>query len=150
MENKEGLTYNLRILGIKIIKFAQFELLQEINLKNTPSLEYQTQFEFKVFEIEERIDSIITVKIKVVETEEYYAELIVETSFYVNPIKSIVKKVKNGGHEINNAVIYNISSVSLSTIRGILFEKLKGSAIQQEILPLTDLSKIFLEQRKEK
>ena len=79
-----------------------------------------------------------------IETNEYFAELIVETSFFVSPIKSVVTKAENGNYDVKGVVLYNIGTVSLSTIRGILFEKLKGSDIQKEIFPLADLSKMFL------
>lgn len=144
MNKKEEINFNLRILAIKVVRFSQFELLESFDNSKLPLVEFQTSFDFKVIEEEDKINSIITVKIKVIETNEYFAELIVETSFFVSPIKSVVTKAENGNYDVKGVVLYNIGTVSLSTIRGILFEKLKGSDIQKEIFPLADLSKMFL------
>ena len=133
MAKEKEITYNLRILDIKVVRFSQFELLEKFDETKYPLVEYQTNFDFKVIEEEEKIISIITVKIKIIETNEYFAELIVETSFFVSPIGIIVTKTENEKFDVKGIVLYNIASVSLSTIRGILFERLKGSIIQKEL-----------------
>lgn len=148
MAKEKEITYNLRILDIKVVRFSQFELLEKFDETKYPLVEYQTNFDFKVIEEEEKIISIITVKIKIIDTNEYFAELIVETSFFVSPIDIIVTKAENGKFDVKGIVLYNIASVSLSTIRGILFERLKGSIIQKELYPLADLSKVFLQENK--
>lgn len=148
MTKEKEITYNLRILEIKVVRFSQFELLEKFDETKYPLVEYQTNFDFKVVEEEEKIISIITVKIKIIETNEYFAELIVETSFFVSPIGIIVTKTDNEKFDVKGIVLYNIASVSLSTIRGILFERLKGSIIQKELYPLADLSKVFLQENK--
>lgn len=148
MAKEKEITYNLRILDIKVVRFSQFELLEKFDETKYPLVEYQTNFDFKVIEEEEKIISIITVKIKIIETNEYFAELIVETSFFVSPIGIIVTKTENEKFDVKGIVLYNIASVSLSTIRGILFERLKGSIIQKELYPLADLSKVFLQENK--
>lgn len=145
---QEEITFNLKFKDIKVTKFSQFELLEQIDENKFPLVEFQTQFNFKVIDNEEVIVSIVTVKIKVLETNEYFAELIVETSFFVTPLSKIATKKENGIYDIKRIVLYNIASVSLSTIRGILFERLKGSIIQKEIYPLTDLSRVFLDENK--
>ena len=144
MTKEKEIIYNLRILDIKVVRFSQFELFEKFNSELFPLVEYKTQFYFKVTEEEEKITSVVTVKIKFIETNEYFAELIVETSFFVSPINAIVTKNENGKYDVKGIVLYNIASVSISTIRGILFEKLKGSVIQNEIYPLADLSQMFL------
>lgn len=144
MNKIEEINFNLKILDIKVVRYSQFELLENFDKSKFPLVEFQTSFDFKVIEEEDKINSIITIKIKVIETNEYFAELIVETSFFVSPIKSIVTKAQNGNYDVKGVVLYNIASVSLSTIRGILYERLKGSDVQKEIYPLADLSKIFL------
>jgi hypothetical protein len=150
MAKEKEITYNLRILDIKVVRFSQFELLENFDETRFPLVEYQTNFDFRVIEEEEKIISIITVKIKMIETNEYFAELIVETSFFVSPIGIIVTKTDNEKYDVKGIVLYNIASVSLSTIRGILFERLKGSIIQKELYPLADLSRVFLEENKVK
>ena len=84
MTKEKEIIYNLRILDIKVVRFSQFELFEKFNSELFPLVEYQTQFDFKVTEEEEKITSVVTVKIKFIETNEYFAELIVETSFFVS------------------------------------------------------------------
>lgn len=144
MSKKEEIVFNIRILDIKVLKFSQFELLQEFDESKFPLVEFQTNFNFKVIENESKINSIITVKIKMIETNEYFAELIVESSFLVTPIDSLITKKEDGNYDVKGVVLFNIASVSVSTIRGILFERLKGSIIQKEIYPLANLAEIFL------
>ncbi len=147
MNKKDEIVFNIRILDIKVLKFSQFELLQEFDESKFPLVEFQTSFNFKVIENESKINSIITVKIKMIETNEYFAELIVESSFSVTPIEKLITKKEDETYDVKGIVLYNIASVSVSTIRGILFERLKGSMIQKEIYPLTNLAEIFLKEK---
>lgn len=147
MNKKDEIVFNIRILDIKVLKFSQFELLQEFDESKFPLVEFQTSFNFKVIENESKINSIITVKIKMIETNEYFAELIVESSFSVTPIEKLITKKEDETYDVKGIVLYNIASVSVSTIRGILFERLKGSMIQKEIYPLTNLAEIFLKDK---
>ena len=76
----------------------------------------------------------------------YFAELIVESSFAVTPLEKLITKIEENKYDVKGIVLYNIASVSISTIRGVLFERLKGSLIHKEIYPLTNLAKIFLKE----
>jgi len=143
MNKKIEFTFKLRIDDIKVVRFSQSELTKSFELDKFPLVEYQTNFDIRVNETDEKIVSIVSVTITVIETAEIFAELIVETSFDVNPIKEVTTLKNDGKYDVNGLVLYNIASVSLSTIRGILYEKLKGSIIQNEIYPLADLSKVF-------
>lgn len=146
MDKKNETIFNLRIVDIKVVKFSQFELLEEFDVSRYPLVEYQTNFDFKVVEKDNKIKTIITVKIVMLETKEIFAELIVETSFLVSPIEKIAVKVDETKYDVKSIVLYNIATVSLSTIRGILFEKLKGSVIQKEIYPMVNLADMFLKE----
>lgn len=143
MNKEKEINFDLRILGIDVKKFSQFELTKEFDKKKFPLVQYQTNLSFRVDNDNEKIVCIVQVSIRLVETEELFAELIVETSFLVSPLKKLVKLNDDGKESINTVVMYNLASVSVSTIRGILFERLKGSLIQNEIYPLTDLAKMF-------
>ena len=147
MNKKEEIVFNIRILDIKVLKYSQFELSQEFDESKFPLVEFQTNFNFRVIENESKINSIITVKIKMIETNEYFAELIVESSFLVTPIENLITKKEDGNYDVKGVVLFNIASVSVSTIRGILFERLKGSMIQKEIYPLANLAEIFLKEQ---
>jgi hypothetical protein len=144
-ENKE-ITFNLRMLDIKVIQFSQFDLIKEFDKIKFPLVEYQTDLNFRVIEVDDKITCLANVKIKILETNEFFAELKVETNFNVSPLNLLAKLV-DGKYDVNSQLLHSLGSISLSTIRGILFEKLKGSIIQNEIYPLTDLSKVFLENK---
>ncbi|ELR68436.1 hypothetical protein C900_00404 [Fulvivirga imtechensis AK7] len=83
---------------------------------------------------------------KIKETDEAFAELKVETQFEVNPFdQTIVKESKDtNDYQIPNILMYNVANVSVSTVRGILYEKLKGTVAQDEVFPLIDLAPQFM------
>ena len=55
----------------------------------------------------------------------------------------VIKKGEGNNLDIPNGILINIASISASTIRGILFEKLKGTIVQNEIYPLIDINAMF-------
>lgn len=144
MEKKKELRYNLRILEINLVKFSQFELVENFDKSSRPLIEFQTEFNFKVIEEESKLNCLTKVEMIIIETKEKFADLIVETGFLVSPFDVIAKKTGENQYDINDAVLLNIANVSFSTVRGILFEKLKGTIAQSEIYPLADLTKVFL------
>ena len=144
MAKKQELKYNLRILEINLIKFSQFELLEKFEKTTTPLIEFQTQFHFKVNKEESKLNCLTTVNMKMIDTNENFADLIVETIFLITPFEIIAKKTGENQYDINDMVLLNIANVSFSTVRGIIFEKLKGTIAQNEIYPLANLAEVFL------
>ena len=53
-----------------------------------------------------------------------------------------LKKVENR-FDIPNGLLVNIATLSVSTVRGILFEKLKGTIVEKEVYPLIDITTMF-------
>lgn len=142
MKTNIKLESKVRILDIKITQFSQFNITTNFDVSKSPLVEFQTSLNYKAIENEEKVVCFLNVKIKIIETNEYFAELKSEIIFNVTPISNVVRNV-NDNQEIDTQLLHDITSLSISTIRGVLFEKLKGSIIQKEIYPLIDLSKLF-------
>ncbi|MEH6618510.1 hypothetical protein [Maribacter arcticus] len=142
MENK-SITFNLRFAEIKLSKFSQFDLEQEFDGKAIPLIEFQSNFQFKVLADEEKLICIVTVKLIILETKEEFAELKVENVFNIQPFNEIIKLKPDNSHDIPNPVLHNIVSLSISTVRGILSEKLKGTIAQREVYPLMNVPALF-------
>lgn len=142
MKTNIKLESKVRILDIKITQFSQFNITTDFDVTKSPLVEFQTSLNYKAIENEEKVVCFLNVKIKILETNEYFAELKSEIIFNVTPISNVVRNV-NDNQEIDTQLLYDITTFSISTIRGVLFEKLKGSPIQKEIYPLIDLSKLF-------
>lgn len=147
-EEKDSLTFNMRFDEIKIIKYSQFDLEKEFDINAIPLAEFQSNFKFRVIENEEKLACLATVKIVINETKEEFAELRIENFFEINPFKDIFKSNAQDGFEIPDGIIINVASVSASTMRGILFEKLKGTIVQKEIYPLIDMTTLLLNKKK--
>ncbi len=142
MENKD-ITLSLRFAEIKVSKYSQFELDKDFDKEKKPLVEFQSNFQIKVLKNEEKLACLVTVKIIIIETREEFSELQVENIFEINPLKSIIKSKSENSYDIPDAILHNLISLSVSTVRGILSEKLRGTFAQNEIYPLLDPVALF-------
>jgi hypothetical protein len=145
--DKKSITFNLRFAEIQVSKYSQFDLIKEFNKSKKPLIEFQSDFQFKVVKNEGKIICIVTVKLIVIETKEDFAELKVENAFNIEPFGEVVKTVDDKNYDIPNPVLHNLVSLSISTVRGILFEKLKGTIAQNEVYPLINAASLFKEKK---
>ncbi|WP_445711734.1 hypothetical protein [Flavobacterium sp.] len=146
-EVSKEITLNMRFKDIKVIKFSQFDLESEVNSLKEPLVEFQTNFQFRAIEKEDLLACLISVKLVLLATNEDFAELKVESFFEIKPFNEVIKKVENK-YDIPDGILVNIASLSASTVRGILFEKLKGTIVEKEVYPLIDVNSLFNEFRK--
>lgn len=142
MNKKDKLSVKLKISDIKVVGFSQFNISNEFDKEKFPLVEFTTNLNFRVIESEEKIVFTINVIIRLIETTDIVAELTVDIDFAVNPLADFLV-LKEGRQEINTQLLINLATISVSTVRGILFEKLKGSIIQNEIYPLFNIPKLF-------
>ena len=142
MGNKE-IALSLRFAEIKVSKYSQFELEKNFNKENKPLVEFQSNFKFRIIEDEEKVACLVTVKLIIIETREEFSSLQVENIFEINPLKEIIKSKAENSYEIPDSILHNLVSISVSTVRGILSEKLKGTFAQNEIYPLVDPVSLF-------
>jgi hypothetical protein len=141
--DKKNITFNLRFAEINISKYSQFDLEKEFNKDEKPLIEFQSDFLFKVLKEEDKIICVVSVKLIIIETKEYFAELKVENIFSIKPFDEIIKIESDDTFDIPNPVLHNLVSLSISTVRGILSEKLKGTIAQNEVYPLINAASLF-------
>ena len=141
--HKETQKSNIRYANINVSKFSQFELKKEFNKDSKPSINFKTNFKFKVLLEKNLLICITSVNVSIIETGELYSELVVENEFEVKPLSKILKRDEDKYFNIPVEILRTILSFSTSTLRGILFEKSKGTIIQNEIYPLFDPSTIL-------
>jgi hypothetical protein len=55
MTEKNKLTFNMRYNEIKVIKYSQFDLEKEFEIKKSPLCQFQSNFQFKVLDTEETL-----------------------------------------------------------------------------------------------
>jgi hypothetical protein len=138
----EEIAFNMRLLGIKVVQFSQFDVSTDYDKNAYPLVEYQSDFNFNVVENEDRVVCTIVVTIRIIETQENFAQLTTEFNFEVLPLDKLVVK-RDNVVDINNNLLYTVGSIAISTVRGILVEKLRGSIIQNDVYPLMDLVQLF-------
>jgi len=130
----------IRITDIKVVEFSQFELTKEFDRERNPLVDFLTKYAFRVISEKKQAGCLMTTKIRISETGEEFAKIIVEGIFDINPFDVVAKKIGNDNqYDLHNSVILNMANVVTATTRGILFEKLRGTPIQKEIFPLVDL-----------
>ena len=88
------------------------------------------------------IFNLIIVKLVLLETKEDFAALKVESFFELKPFNNVIQKV-NDNFDIPDGILVNIATLSAGTVRGILFEKLKGTIVEKEVYPLIDINALF-------
>ena len=142
MEEKE-LTFGLRFDEIKLNKYSQFDLEQDFDEEAKGLIEFQSNFNFKILEKEEKIVCTVDVRLVILETKEAFAEIKVENFFKIHPFSEVIKKKSENNYDIPNPLLRNLVLQSISTVRGILSEKLKGTIAQKEVYPLINLDNLF-------
>ncbi len=143
MADVKKMTFEMKFDGIKIINFSQSNLELEYKKDNKPTVEFRTDFAFGVFPEDSKLGCMLTIKVLLPELNEEFAELKVEFRFKVKPFNELVTTKDDDSYEIPDALMHNLASISLSSARGILFEKLRGTALQNEIFPLVNPANLF-------
>ncbi|QRM89769.1 hypothetical protein FG167_11200 [Lacinutrix sp. WUR7] len=141
-ENKK-LDIDIRYANINVSKFSQFDLKDEFDKEAKPLVNFNSNFQFKVFPDKEMITCIVSVNVSIIETGESFCELNVENEFEIKPLAKIVKIEAEDKHNVPTEILRTIVSLSVSTVRGILYEKSKGSIIQGEVYPLINPMSLF-------
>lgn len=141
--DKDTKTLNIRYASINVSKFSQFDLKEEFNKEAKPLVNFNSNFQFKILPDRELITCIVSVNVSIIETDESFCELNVENNFEIKPLAKIIKTEKDGKFDVPTEMLKNIVSLSTSTVRGILYEKSKGSIIQGDVYPLIKSSTLF-------
>lgn len=128
----------LRYLSINVLKFSQFDIGEFEIRQGEDVIEYQASFESKINSEKEEVIITTTLNLKIIEIDDIFCELKVASKFGVSPFENGIKE-KDGKYLISESLLANFTAIIMGTLRGILHEKLKGTVLQNEVLPLIDL-----------
>ncbi|QIE58633.1 hypothetical protein G5B37_03375 [Rasiella rasia] len=137
MDKQESKKLDMRFKNIKVLKYSQFDLLEEFDKDVRPLVNFNSNFQFKVEPENNQITCVVMVQISILETGELFSELKVENVIEMTPLAEIIE-TSDGSHNVPNGILQLVVSLSISTVRGILSEKVKGTIMQDEIYPLID------------
>lgn len=137
MVNKENeIKFQMRISSVNVLRFSQYDI-GEFDPNRVDAIEYQSDFNVKVLEESNELAVETTVKLNVQELDSYFGELKVLMKFHITPFEKVIRKENNGFH-VPDALMLNLLNIVAGTIRGILYEKLRGTILQNEVFPLID------------
>ena len=134
---------NIRYANINVSKYSQFDLKKEFNKDSKPLINFNTNFNFQVKQEKNLLICIISLNLSIIETGESYCDLVIENEFEIKQLSKILIKNKAKEFNVPVEILRTLVSMSSSTMRGILYEKSKGTMIQNEIYPIFDPSKII-------
>lgn len=123
-----------RISKISVLQFAIFP----DKYKNSGKLELSTEILFEYAQVSKAIACIA--KINYIEDDELLAIIQVRCEFSISDegIKSIEEEKK-----ISLFFLRYLATITVGTIRGILFSKTEGTTLNSLVLPPIDLTKII-------
>lgn len=131
--------------GIKEIKIINFSLNNSIEIQELPS-DHPYTFEINASPNFNKIDKIIGVvfNVKIFVTpkkEKNVCKLSLLMNFHIlNFDKVVIEEGEN--IMVPDPVMHHLIALTLSTTRGVLFDKLQGSFLSKIILPIIDVTKL--------
>lgn len=123
-----------RFAGIEIIAKSLSEI-RPTNLINTNVL-FDLKIEVKVQAELKMVLPYVTVKIRSAEIPDYLASFIIACFFEVEDFDNAILLNEQGLHVIPPELDMTIRPVSISTARGIIYSELKGTYLQNSIMPV--------------
>ena len=138
---EKALQFQMGISAIKVVSYSQNEW-QEVDTLNKDLIEFQTDFEIKVKEEVQVLSIISTVFIKSKDSTKIFVELKTVVDFNILPFHQVVA-INGDKVSLPDPLLLNLFNIVIGTVRGILHEKLRGSILQNEMLPLIDLKQMI-------
>lgn len=122
-----------KINGIELISFS----LRPQQIKEYPKdiFEFTIQQEQKTNTEKKLIIIFTNITVKESGKEAVLTSLQVACGFEISSFETIIKKNKQGDYLIPHDLNTAISRISIATSRGILYSQLRGSYLQNSILP---------------
>lgn len=144
MGNKEKeIQFQMRISSINVLGFSQYDI-DDFDPNKPDAIEYQSDFSVKALSETSEIAVETTLKLKVQELDNYFGDLKVLMKFHITPFDNVVKQVEDG-FQIPDLLIFNLFNILTGTLRGVLYEKLRGTILQNEVLPLINIKELIEE-----
>jgi hypothetical protein len=128
-----------RFAGIEIISKS----LSEIRYSGIPisnSVNFEVKVEIKVQAERKMILPYITVKIKSIDNGDILASFVIACFFDIPNFEADILLDEQGLHLIPTALDLTIRPVSISTVRGIIWAELRGTYLQNTIMPVVYIS----------
>lgn len=135
MENVIQIEFALRYSNINVLSYSQYDI-SKIDDKKEASIEFQSNFQVKILKDTSEIVIFSTINLLSIDTKALLAELKIECYFEIKPFDKVIIQKSETEFQIPDDLLIQLISLSVSTIRGILHEKLKGTNLQKEIFPL--------------
>lgn len=138
--NNEKVNVEFGIEGIQILQFS----LDNSSGHQSLETNYPYTFQINSGVLFDSANKLIAIDFNIIiytskEKKDKVCELTVRVSFNVVNYDQVVVE-KDNSVTIPDSFIHHIIAVTLSTSRGILFEKLQGSFLSNMVLPLFDVT----------
>lgn len=133
----ESKTIQYRLVNIDVSEFFLSNPKNKFSTKesNLVGYDFSANIAYNL-ELDHLIMSI-GVRAKINETDEFIMNSIIS---FVYHVKNLSDSIKTDGKtkSIENKILELFLSISISTTRGIIFEKTRGSILQAEIIPIVN------------
>lgn len=125
-----------RLNGIELISFSI--LPHDTGAASGETFEFNIRQEQKTHAEKKLIIIFTAITITGLEKRDVLSSLEVATGFVIPSFDSIISKKSGGEYVIPHELNMAISRISVGTARGVLYSQLRGTYLQQSILPLLD------------
>lgn len=134
------------------MKLAAIELLDsEIHMPRTPDFKlekvnYNLNLEAKVNPVDKFIFNITTVEARNELDNFLLAKVTVNLVFNIENFEEVIKPKKDS-FDIPELLVVIFNNISISTVRGIMFERFRGTILHNFPLPIIDPQKMQLQKK---
>ena len=126
-------TYNIRVDGIEIIEKS----LQKGQVEQDEIFNFEIQAQSLVHQERNLIVVITSIEIGKTKTETISVGKIMSAiGFYVDDLMNVLIKKEEGLYEIPVDLEQLLKTISISTMRGIMFSEFRGTSLHNAILPI--------------
>lgn len=138
------MTMQFKLKGIELLK----------TVLNQPVLGFSpTEFQFDI-SVENRVDPsqklifvIITADVRADNKPEQLAAISTACIFGIENFEELIKIKPDNQAEIKDEIMLVLVSISLSTLRGIMFDQFRGTYLHTAILPVIDPKQLILQKK---
>ena len=127
-------TYNIRLDGIQVVE----KLLFKANIVDTDQFHFDIKSQSLVDHDKKLIIIVIQVKIFKNQETNQVAQFVIALAYAIQEFDSIVKRDDNT-HTIPLELENLLKSITLSTMRGIMFSELRGTHLNNAVLPVVSI-----------
>ncbi|MDX2047384.1 MAG: hypothetical protein SFU87_11400 [Chitinophagaceae bacterium] len=125
-------TYNIRMHGIDIIEKHLFKIsIQEADL-----FKFELKTQSIVNETESLIVTFVIVEIRKESTNELAAKILAGFGFFIKDISSSLERGEDRKYIIPSEFENVLKTISISTMRGLMFSEFRGTPLHGAILPI--------------